>query len=36
MVAAYYGRQSIRLVNQEDFCGAIAFTYFAENCFELS
>ena len=29
------GRQSIRLVKQEDFCGAIALTYFVENCFEL-
>ena len=23
---------SIRLVKQEDFCGAIALTYFVENC----
>ena len=26
---------SIRLVKQEDFCGEIALTYFAENCLDL-
>ena len=26
---------SIRLVKQEDFCGAIAPTYFVENCLDL-
>ena len=26
---------SIRLVKQEDLCGAIALTYFAENCLDL-
>ena len=26
---------SIRLVKQEDFCGAIALTYFVENCLDL-
>ena len=25
---------SIKLVKQEDFCGAIALTYFAENCLD--
>ena len=32
----FMGDMSIILVNQEDFCGAIAFNYFGENCFELS
>ena len=27
---------SIRLVKQEDFCGAIALTYFVENCLDLT
>ena len=27
---------SIRLVKQEDFCGAIALIYFVENCLDLS
>ena len=26
---------SIKLVKQEDFCGAIALTYFVENCLDL-
>ena len=26
---------SIKFVKQEDFCGAIALTYFAENCLDL-
>ena len=26
---------SIRLVKQEDLCGAIALTYFVENCLDL-
>ena len=29
------GRQSIKLVKQEDFCGAITLTYFVENYFDL-
>ena len=29
------GRQRIKLVKQEDFCGAIALTYFVENCLDL-
>ena len=27
--------QVIRLLKQEDFCGAIALTYFVENCLDL-
>ena len=28
-------RDSIRIVKQEDFCGAIALIYFVENCLDL-
>ena len=29
------GSRVIRLLKQEDFCGAIAVTYFVENCLDL-
>ena len=28
--------RAIRLLKQEDFCGAIALTYFVENCLDLT